>query len=73
MLLKDKMLYGQDYRDHRAGTDQRRVGLKKSVALIKPMFENMNDPYLQDRAEDIVHVSDRIMKHLIGSRRSQHQ
>jgi phosphotransferase system enzyme I (PtsI) len=30
------------------------------------MFDSMNDAYLRDRAEDVVHVSDRIFKNLLG-------
>ena len=43
--------------------------LKKVVAKIKPIFENMTDSYLRDRAEDIGHVADRIMKNLMGAER----
>ncbi len=31
------------------------------------MFQNMSDPYLKERAADIVHVSDRVMKNLVGA------
>ncbi len=67
VLLKDKMLYGRTIDI----IDKERINaewaLKKVVSMIKPMFEGMNDPYLRDRVEDIRHVSDRIMKNLVGA------
>ena len=66
VLLKDKMLYGRtiDIIEHELINAE--WALKKVVAMIKPMFEGMNDPYLRDRGEDIRHISDRIMKNLVG-------
>jgi phosphotransferase system enzyme I (PtsI) len=31
------------------------------------MFENMSDDYLKQRAEDITHISDRVMENLVGA------
>ena len=67
VLLKDKMLYGRTIETIEKELINAEWALKKVVAFIKPMFANMNDAYLRDRAEDIVHVSDRIFKHLVGA------
>jgi len=66
VLLKDKMLYGKTIET----IDHERINaewaLKKVVFELKKMFQSMPDPYFRDRAEDIVHVSDRIMRNLVG-------
>jgi len=41
--------------------------LKKVVSEVKAMFQNISDPYIKGRATDIAHVSDRIMRNLIGA------
>jgi phosphotransferase system enzyme I (PtsI) len=66
VLLKDKMLYGRAIEIIEKEHINAEWALKKVVSMIKPMFESMNDPYLRDRAADILNVSDRIMKNLVG-------
>jgi phosphoenolpyruvate-protein phosphotransferase (PTS system enzyme I) len=66
VLLKDKMLYGRTIDIIEKERINAEWALKKVVSMIKPMFESMNDPYLRDRASDILNVSDRIMKNLVG-------
>jgi phosphotransferase system enzyme I (PtsI) len=66
VLLKDKMLYGRTIETIEKECINAEWALKKVVGRIKPMFESMNDAYLRDRAEDVVHVSDRIFKNLLG-------
>ncbi len=66
-MLKDKMLYGrtiETIEDERINAEW---ALKKVVSNLKSMFQNMSDPYLKERAADIVHVSDRVMKNLLGA------
>jgi len=67
VLLKDKMLYGRTIETIEKELINAEWALKKVVARIKPMFDSMNDAYLRDRAEDIVHVSDRILNKLLGT------
>ncbi len=67
VMLKDKMLYGrtiETIEDERINAEW---ALKKVVSNLKSMFQNMSDPYLKERAADIVHVSDRVMKNLLGA------
>ncbi|MBW2514891.1 MAG: phosphoenolpyruvate--protein phosphotransferase [Deltaproteobacteria bacterium] len=66
LILQDKMFF-----DRTLDTiDQERVNaewaLKKVVANVMAMFQDIPDPYLKDRAMDVVHVSERIMLHLAG-------
>ena len=66
LLLQDKMFF-----DRTLDTiDQEQVNaewaLKKVVADVMAMFQDIPDPYLKDRAMDVVHVSERIMLHLAG-------
>ena len=67
VLLKDKMLYGRTMDTIEKERINAEWALRKVVLAIKPLFENMDDAYLRDRAEDVGNVSARIMKHLTGS------
>jgi len=66
ILLKDKMLYGktiETIKNERINADW---AFKKVVSDVKSMFKKMSDSYLKERATDIVYVSDRIMRNLLG-------
>ncbi len=67
LLLEDKMLYDRTIDVIEKERVNAEWALKKVVSLVKPMFENMSDDYLKQRAEDITHVSDRIMENLVGA------
>jgi phosphotransferase system enzyme I (PtsI) len=67
LLLKDKMLYGRTIETIEKEQINAEWALKKVISHLRPMFENMVDPYLRDRSEDILHVSDRILKSLLGA------
>ena len=67
VMLKDKMLYGKTIETIEDEGINAEWALKKVVSSLKSMFQNMSDPYLKERAADIVHVSDRIMKNLVGA------
>lgn len=69
VLLKDKMLYGRTIETIENERVNAEWALKKTVSIVRPMFENMTDEYLKERAEDIAHISDRIMKNLVGEER----
>jgi phosphotransferase system enzyme I (PtsI) len=66
VLLEDKMLFGRTIETIEKEQINAEWALKKVVAIVKSMFQDISDPYLRDRATDIVHVSDRIMGHLTG-------
>ncbi|QTA83440.1 Phosphoenolpyruvate-dependent phosphotransferase system [Desulfonema limicola] len=66
VLLKDKMLYGKTIETINHEKINAEWALKKVVSELKKMFQSMSDPYFRDRADDIVHVSDRIMRSLVG-------
>ncbi len=70
VLLKDKMLYGKTIETIGKEGINAEWALTKVISILRPMFESINDAYLRDRAEDIAHVSERIMKNLVGVRRS---
>jgi phosphotransferase system enzyme I (PtsI) len=65
-LLKDKMLYGKTLDIIEKERVNAEWALKKVVTDVKAMFRNMEDDYFQERASDISHVSDRIMRNLVG-------
>jgi phosphotransferase system enzyme I (PtsI) len=67
LLLKDKMLFGRTIDTIQNERINAEWALKRVVSKLRPKFESLEDPYLRDRAEDIMHVSDRIMKNLVGA------
>lgn len=66
LLLKDKMLFGKTIETIQNQRINAEWALKKVVAELKTIFQNMSDPYFKERGSDIVHVSDRIMRNLVG-------
>ncbi len=65
-LLKDKMLYGKTIEIIEIEGVNAEWALKKVVSNLKSIFQNMVDTYLKERALDVVHVSDSIMRNLVG-------
>ncbi len=66
LLLKDKMLYGSTIETIEKENVNAEWALKMVVSRIKSMFDDMSDDYFRERGADIVHVSDRIMRNLVG-------
>lgn len=69
ILYKDEMLYGKTIEIIEKEQVNAEWALKKVVSMVKMMFREISDPYIKARAADIVHVSDRIMRHLLGTTR----
>ena len=65
-LFKDKMLYGKTLETIETEHVNAEWALKKITSSVKSMFQSIADPYLKERASDIVHISDRIIRHLVG-------
>ncbi|MFZ0134641.1 MAG: phosphoenolpyruvate-utilizing N-terminal domain-containing protein, partial [Desulfobacterales bacterium] len=66
VLLKDKLLYGKTLATIEQEGVNAEWALKKVVAHLKSIFQGMADPYLRERASDVVNLSDRIMRNLVG-------
>jgi len=66
-LLHDKMLYGRTIKMIETERVNAEWALKQVVANLKSLFHSMADAYLKERASDIVHVSDSIMRNLVGA------
>jgi len=66
VLLEDKMLFDRTVETIEKELVNAEWALKKVASMIRAMFQDISDPYLRDRATDIVHVSERIMLHLVG-------
>jgi len=66
-LLKDKMFYGKTIDTIEKERINAEWALKKVVAALKSIFRDMTDAYLRERSDDIVHVSDCIMRNLMGA------
>ena len=69
VLLKDKLLYGKVLNTIEADRINAEWALKRVSTEISGMFGQMTDAYFRERAEDINHVADRIMRNLTGGRR----
>ncbi len=67
-LMKDKMLYGKVLSVIEADRINAEWALKRISTEIAAMFAQMTDPYFRERAEDVNHVTDRIMRNLTGGR-----
>ncbi|MFW6297676.1 MAG: phosphoenolpyruvate-utilizing N-terminal domain-containing protein, partial [Desulfosalsimonas sp.] len=67
LLHKDKMLYGKTIELIENERINAEWALKRASAAAKSLFRNIADPYLQARAADIEHVTDRILRHLMGA------
>lgn len=68
MMLKDKNLYDKIIETCEKEQVNAEWAVKKVTSNLKTMFQNIADPYLNARAEDIVHVADRIMRNLVGAK-----
>jgi phosphotransferase system enzyme I (PtsI) len=66
-LLSDKMLYDKTVETIQIEGVNAEWALKKIVSNLKATFEKMGDAYLKERAADVVHVSDAIMRNLVGA------
>jgi phosphotransferase system enzyme I (PtsI) len=67
VLLKDKMLYGRTIETIEKERVNAEWALKTVVLNIKSMFSDISDGYLKERGADILQVSDRIMRNLVGA------
>ena len=68
VLLKDKMLYGKTIEAIEKDEVNAEWALRQVVSHLKQIFQGMADAYLQERATDIVHLSERIMSNLVGAK-----
>ena len=66
-LLTDKMLYGKTIETIEKDRVNAEWALKQVVSNLKLVFLGMADAYLKERASDIVHASDSIMRNLVGA------
>jgi phosphotransferase system enzyme I (PtsI) len=66
LLHKDKMFYGKAIDLIKTERINAEWALKETTAQAKAMFNDIPDPYLKSRAADIEHVSERIMRNLVG-------
>lgn len=66
-ILKDKMLYGLAIDIIEKEKVNAEWAFKKAVSHVKSMFHDMSDAYLKERADDIGHVADLIMRNLTGA------
>ncbi len=68
MLLRDKNFYDKIIETCEKERVNAEWAVKKVTSKLKAMFQNIKDPYLNARASDIVNVSDRIIRNLLGAK-----
>nr|WP_033397647.1 phosphoenolpyruvate--protein phosphotransferase [Desulfobacter curvatus] len=66
VLFKDKMLYGKTIDTITTDHVNAEWALRRVSRRISRMFDQINDPYLRARGNDIIQVSDKIMHYLVG-------
>ena len=66
VLFKDKMLYGKTIDTITSDHVNAEWALRRVSRRIIRMFDQINDPYLRARGDDIIQVSDKIMHYLVG-------
>lgn len=66
VLFKDKMLYGKTIDTITNDQVNAEWALRQVSRRISRMFDQINDPYLRARGNDIIQVSDKIMNYLVG-------
>ena len=67
VLLKDKMLYGKTIETIKRDRVNAEWALKEVVSDIKSVFQNISDPYIKERSEDIDQVSTPVRHCIIRS------
>lgn len=67
VLLKDKMLYNRTLDIIEKKRFNAEWALRTVIGNVKAMFAKMADPYLKARVADIEHVSDLILRNLVGA------
>ena len=68
MLLRDKNLYDKIIETCEKEQINAEWAVKKVTSNLTTIFQNITDPYLNARAVDIGHVSDRIIRNLLGEK-----
>jgi len=68
VLLKDKKLYDKTCKMIESNKINAEWALKKVSTKIKRMFNEMSDTFFRERGADVEHVTDRIMRNLIGDK-----
>ena len=68
ILHKDKMLYGKAIDIIKNELVNAEWALREATTQAKSMFSSIPDPYLKSRSADIEHVSERIMRNLVGAK-----
>jgi len=66
VLFKDKLLYGKTIESITNDNINAEWALRRVSRHIRRMFDQINDPYLRTRGNDIIQVSDKIMNYLVG-------
>lgn len=71
VMLKDKMIYDKSLEMIEKKLINAEWAHKNVVSDLLATFRQIADPYLRERAEDVNHVSNRILRHLVGADYSQ--
>ena len=66
MMLKDKMLYDKVIETCEQEQVNAEWAVKNVAANLKMMFHQMENPYLSARVADLTHVTDSVIKNLVG-------
>ncbi|MEW6185548.1 MAG: phosphoenolpyruvate--protein phosphotransferase [Thermodesulfobacteriota bacterium] len=68
LILKDKMIYDQTLENIRQEQINAEWALKKAVDHAQELFAQVKDEYIRGRINDLVYVSERILRNLTGKK-----
>ncbi|HBN26740.1 MAG TPA: phosphoenolpyruvate--protein phosphotransferase [Desulfobacteraceae bacterium] len=69
MMLKDKMLYDKVIETCNDEQVNAEWAVKNVAANLKMIFHQMENPYLSARVADLTHVTDSVMRNLVGAKK----
>lgn len=67
IMLKDKMIYDKTLDCIEKEHVNAEWALKKIISVLLANFRRVSDVYLRERGEDVTHVSNRILRNLVGA------
>jgi len=66
LMLRDPLLIDESLEIIRKDLVNAEHALQRQADNLIKVFENMQDPYLREKKSDVKHITDRLMRHLLG-------
>jgi len=66
LMLRDPLLIDESLKIIRKDLVNAEHALQRQASNLIKVFEQMEDPYLREKKSDVKHITDRLMRHLMG-------